>query len=49
MGILTVHGNFKFLILVFNVSEICLFVFVLDAIFCGTSFFFHFSGHCVAS
>ena len=35
MGLLTVHGSTKFLILV-NKS---FFVFVLDAIVCGTNFF----------
>ena len=48
MGLLTVHGSTKFLILVFMFLKDVFFVFVLDAIFCGT-IFFHFSGHCVAS
>ena len=38
--------DFDFII---YVSELCLcFVFILDAIFCGT-IFFHFPGQCVAS
>ena len=43
-----VHGSTRFLILVFIFLKYVFFVFVLDAIFCGT-IFFHFSGHCVAS
>ena len=39
---LTVHGNTKFLILVSKFLKYVFFVFVLDAIFCGTSFFFIF-------
>ena len=37
---LTVHGINKFLILVFVFLKYVFFVFVLDAIFCGRSFFF---------
>ena len=39
MGLLTVHVSIKFLILVFMFLKDAFFVFVLDAIFCGTSFF----------
>ena len=35
-----VHGSTKFLILVFMFLKDVFFVFVLDAIFCGTMFFF---------
>ena len=36
---LTVHGSTKFLILVFMFLKSVFFVFVLDAIFCGTNVF----------
>ena len=36
---LTVHGSTKFLILVFMFLKDVFFVFVLDVILCGTSFF----------
>ena len=36
---LTVHGSTEFLILVFMFLKDVFFVFVLDAIFCGTNFF----------
>ena len=39
MGMLTVHGSTKFLILFFMFLKYVFFVFVLDAIFCGTFFF----------
>ena len=39
MGLLAVHGCTKFLILVFMFLKYVFFVFVLDAIFCGTNFF----------
>ena len=39
MGTLTVHGSTEFLILVFMFLKDVFFVFVLDAIFCGTNFF----------
>ena len=40
MGLLTVHASTKFLILVFVFLKYVFFVFVLDAIFCGTNLFF---------
>ena len=39
MGFVKVHGSTKFLILVFVFLKYVFFVFVLDAIFCGTIFF----------
>ena len=39
MGLLKVHGSTKFLMLVFMFLKDVCFVFVLDAIFCGTNFF----------
>ena len=45
---LTIHGSSAFLIFVFMFLKYVFFVFILDAIFCGTNFF-HMSGHCVAS
>ena len=36
---LTVHGSTEFLSLVFMFLKDVFFVFVLDAIFCGTNFF----------
>ena len=39
MGILTVHGSTKFLILVVMILKYVFFVFVPDAIFCSTNFF----------
>ena len=39
MGLLAVHGSTMFLILVFMFLKFVFFVFVLDAIFCGTNFF----------
>ena len=39
LGMLTVHGTSGFLILVFMFLKDVFFVFVLDAIFCGTNFF----------
>ena len=36
---LTVHGSSEFWILVFMFLKYVFFVFVLDAIFCGTNFF----------
>ena len=39
MGMLTVHGSTKFLILVFMFLKDVFFVFVLVAIFCCTNFF----------
>ena len=47
-GLLKRFGHY-ILILVLMILKYVFFVFVLDAIFCGTSFFFHFSGHFVAS
>ena len=41
-GLLTVHVSTKFLILVFIFLKYVFFVIVLDAIFCGTNFFFVF-------
>ena len=39
MGILKIHGSFKFLIFVFMFLKSVFFVFILDAIFCATIFF----------
>ena len=39
MGLLTILGSTKSLILVFMFLKYVFFVFVLDAIFCGTNFF----------
>ena len=43
---LTVHGSTMFLILVFMILKYVFFVFVLDAIFCGTNFFSYFRTLC---
>ena len=39
MGLLTVHGSIRFFILVFMFLKDVFFVFVVDAIFCGTNCF----------
>ena len=39
VGMLTVHGTFGFWILVLMFLKYVFFVFILDAIFCGTFFF----------
>ena len=39
LSMMTVHGSFMFLILVFMFLKYVFFVFILDAIFCGTIFF----------
>ena len=36
---MTAHGSSKFLFLVFMFLKYLFFVFVLDAVFCGTNFF----------
>ena len=38
VGMLTVHESTKFMILVFMFLKYLFFVFILDAIFCGTNF-----------
>ena len=48
VGMLTVRGTSGFWILVLMFLKYVFFVFILDAIFCGT-IFFHFPGQCVAS